>query len=336
MKRTRRRWLIPLGAIALGAVMMIVGAVVHGAYASGVWLQLGAAVAAFGPLYWLQWLTEKGVTEVRRQAQETRSTVEQLSHEIEAIRQQTAASLDDLRNVALESVQERRRTDEDAFRRFKEEPTFENIAELIHRARELGAVSTRGVRVRLPDTTFRLRFPLPGRSDNGSSPVLEVGLEEEDATLPHDATAPRIAMRGQRPIQWSATQTAADWAASMAPELQRLNRYPGDEHFDPAGALEQLVSLLRLAIEARTRPPSATTPMPRLKPIIEMPNDEWVITEDGIQSLTSKTAFTVKELFDTACAEDAVAQLPTERADKLREAWRLAQGLFLSPGSATY
>jgi len=335
MKR-KRRWLIPLAAVALGGIMMLAGALVDGAYASGVWLQLGAAVAAFGPLYWLQWLTEKGVTEVRRQAQETRSTVEHLSHEIEAIREQTVASLDDLRGVALESVRERRRTDEDAFRRFKEEPTFENIAGLIQRARELGAISERGVRVRLPDTTLRLRFPLPGRPDNGNSPVLEVGLEEEDATLPHDATAPRVTVRGQRPVQWAATQTAAEWAASVAPELQRLNRYPGDELFDPAGALEQLISLLRLAIEARTRPPSATTPMPRLKPIIEMANDEWVVTDDGLQSLTSETAFTVKELFDTAGAEDAVAQLPTERADKLREAWRLAQGLFLSPGSATY
>jgi hypothetical protein len=329
--RTRRRWLIPSLTVALGASLMIVGSLVDGDYARGVWLDLGAAVALFGPLYGLQWMLEKGMTEVRREAQETRSSVEQLSHEIEAIRQQTAASLDDLRNVTLESVQQRRRTDEDAFRRFKEGPTFDNVAALIHRARELGAISDRGVRVRLPDTTFRLRFPLPGRPDNGDSPLLEVGLEEEDGTLPHDATAPRIAVRGQRPIRWSAAQSASEWAASVAPELQRLNRYPGDEDFNPAGALEQLMGVLRLAIEARTRPPSASAPMPRLKPIIEMPNDEWVITEDGLQSLTSEDAFTVRELYDPTSAEAALAGLPAERAEKLREAWRLAQSLFLSP-----
>jgi hypothetical protein len=329
--RARRRWLIPLITVAVGASLMILGSFVHGDYARGVWLDMGAAIALFGPLYGLQWMLEKGMTEVRRQAQATRSSVEQLSHEIEAIRQQTAASLDDLRTVTLESMQQRRRSDEDAFRRFREGPTFQNITELIHRAGELGAISNRGVRVRLPDTTFRLRFPLPGRADNGDSPVLEVGLEEADATLPHDATAPRIAMRGQRPVRWSAAQSAGEWAASVAPELQRLNRYPGDEHFNPAGALEQLMRVLRLAIEARTRPPSATAPMPRLQPIIEMPNDEWVITEDGLQSLTSEAAFTVRELFDTRCAEAAVARLGAGRAEKLQEAWQLAQCLFLSP-----
>jgi hypothetical protein len=329
--KTRRRWLIPLVTVAIGALLMLVGSLVRGEYARGVWSDLGTAVVLFGPLYGLQWMLEKGMSEVRRQAHETRSSLQQLTHEIEAIRQQTAASLDDLRNVALQSVQRLRASDEEAFRRFREAPTFESIVGLIRRARELGAISGRGVRVRLPDTTFRLRFPLPGRPDNGDTPVLDVGLEEEDGTLPHDATAPKLAIRGQRPVPWSAAQSAGEWAASVAPELQRLNRYPGDERFDPAGALGQLMSVLRLAIEARTRPPSAAAPMPRLRPLIEVPNDEWGITEDGLQSLTSEAAFTVRELFDISGQEAAVAALEDEHAEKLREAWRLAQCLFLSP-----
>jgi hypothetical protein len=331
--RKRRRWVLPSVLVVLGVLMMVVGSLRQPHYASSVWLELGAALALFGPLYWAQWMLERGITEVRQQGRETRSSVEQLSHEIEAIRQETAASLDDLRKVTLEHVQQRRRTDEDAFRRFREDPTFANIIELINRAQELGGISKRGVRVRLPGTSFRLRFPMPAGLDNGSPPVLEVGLEEEDGTRPHDATGPRIAIRGQRPIRWSAGQTASEWAASMAAELQALNRYPGDEQFDPSGALEQLTSLLRLAIEARTRPPSATTSMPRLRPIIEVPNDEWVITEDGLQGLRSEDTFTVKELFSTTSQDAAVAQLQGDRAAKLREAWRLGQRLFLSPGS---
>jgi hypothetical protein len=181
-----------------------------------------------------------------------------------------------------------------------------------------------------------LRFPLPSPPNNGSLPALEVGLEEEDATVPHDATAPGAAVRGQLPVPWSARQRAGDWAASLAPPLQRLNRYPGDEQFDPAGALEQLMRLLRLAIEARTRPPSANGPMPRLKPVIELANDEWVITEDGLQSLSSDTAFTVKDLFDPASTEKAFSYLGTGQAEKLREAWRVAQRLHLSPGSRSF
>jgi hypothetical protein len=335
MPRMRRHWLIPLLTVVVGALLIFAGSLARGDYAPQVWVQLGSTVVLFGPLYWLQWMFERGMTEVRQQAQETRSSVEQLSHEIEAIRQQSVSSLDDLRDVALQDVQRRRQSDEEAFQRFEEEPTFDNVVELIRRARELSAISDRGVRAQLPGTSFRLRFSLPGRPDNGDSPALEVGLEEEDATLPHDATAPRAAVRGRLPIRWSATQSASDWAAALAQELQRLNRYPGDEHFDPAGALAQLVGLLRLAVEARTRPPSASAPMPRLRPVIEMPNDEWVITEDGLQSLTSETAFTVKELFDATSAEKALSYLETEPASRLREAWRVAQGLYLSPDSRT-
>jgi hypothetical protein len=336
MSRMRRRWLIPLLTVVAGALMIFVGSLVRGEYAPQVWVQLGSTVVLFGPLYWLQWIFERGVKEVRQEARETRSSVEHLSHEIETIRQQAVASLEDLRGVALENVERRRQTDEEAFKRFEAEPTFDNVTGLIHRAWELGAISDRGVRVRLPGTTLRLRFPLPGRPDNGSSPALQVGLEEEDATLPHDATAPETSVRGQLPVPWSPTQSASDWAADLAPRLQRLNRYPGDDRFDPAGALQQLMHLLRLAIEARTRPPSADAPMPRLKPVIEMPNDAWVITEDGLQSLASDTAFTVAELFDTASAEKALSYLEPGQAAQLREAWRVAQRLSLSPGSRTF
>jgi hypothetical protein len=340
--RRRRSLVVAALTVVLGACAIFVGSLVRGDYAPQVWQSIGAALLLFGPLYWLQSMLERGLREVRQQEQHTRSSVEQLSqeidssveqlsHEIEAIRQETTASLDDLRQVTLEKVEERRRTDEDAFRRFEEAPTFQSVVELLDRARELGAVSERGVRVRLPATTFRLRFPLATRLDRGGFPVLDVGIEEEDGTVPHDATAPPIAMRGQQPVPWSAGTSAEAWAASVAPELQKLNRYPGDDQFDPAGSLRQLTALLRVAVEARTRPASASTP--RLRPVIEMPNDEWVITEDGLQSPTSAAGFTVKELFGEAAEEAAVAQLDPERAAKLREAWRIARSLFLSPGS---
>ena len=327
----RRSLAIPAVTVALGAFTIFVGSLVRGDYAPQVCQNIGAALVLFGPLYWVQSMLERGLREVRQQEQHTRTSVEQLSHELEAILQQTSASLDDLRQVTLENVQQRRRTDEDAFRRFEEAPTFQSVVELLGRARELGAVSERGVRVQLPATTFRLRFPLTTHHANGSFPVLEVGIEEEDGTLPHDATAPSIAVRGQQPVPWSAQTSADAWAASVAPELQKLNRYPGDELFDPAGALRQLTALLRVGVEARTRPPTAATP--RLRPIIEMPNDEWVITEEGLQSPLSETGFTVKELFHEATEEAATAQLAEDRAVKLREAWRIARCLFLPPGS---
>ena len=330
--RRARTWGIPLLTIALGACLIVIGASAEGDYAPSVWLDLGAALALFGPLYWVQSMLERGLREVSRQERSTRSSVEQLSYELEAIRQQTTASLEDLRNLTLENVRRRHRTDEDAFRRFEEAPTFQRVVELLGRAQELGAVSERGVRVRLPATSLRLRFPLsPARRDDGRPAALEVGIEEEDGTLPNDANGSRIALRGQRPVPWPADTGADRWVASVAPQLQRLNRYPGDDEFDPAGALEQLTRLLRVAIEARTRPSSAA--VPRLSPVIEMPSDDWVITEDGLQSPLSDESFTVKELFHEATEEAALARRPGDRAARLAEAWRVARGLFLPPGA---
>lgn len=316
--KSRRRWVLPAGLIVVGVLMMVMGYFARGEYASAVWLQLGSAFALFGPLFWAQKRLERGITEVSR--------------EVESIRRETAATLDDLREATLGHVRQRRETDEDAFRRFQEDPTFDNVTRLLERARELGGISRRGVRVRLPGTDFRLRFPIPAEPANGGPPVLEVGLEEEDGTRPRDAAGPRVAVRGQLPVPWPAGLSASEWAAAMAAELQALNRYPGDEQFDPSGALEQLTSLLRLAIETRTRPPATNGAMPRLRPIIEVPNDEWAITEAGLQSLRSDAAFTVQELFD-ATTEEAGARLQGDGAVKLREAWRLGQRLFLAPGT---
>jgi hypothetical protein len=176
--RNRRRWVLPAALVVVGVLMMVIGSFRPGDYASAVWLQLGSALAPFGLLYGAQPMLERGITEVRRQGRETRASVDQLSHEIAAIRDETAAGLDDLRRVTLENVEQRRRTDEDAFRRFKEEPTFENVTELINQAQKLGGISKRGVRVQLPGTSLRSRFPLPAGLDRFSRRELQ-GMQRQ-------------------------------------------------------------------------------------------------------------------------------------------------------------
>jgi hypothetical protein len=129
--KRRRRWVLPAALVVAGVLMMVIGAFWPGGYASAVWLQVGSAFALFGPLFWAQKRLERGITEVRQEGRQTRSSVQQLSHEVEAIRAQTAATLDDLREVTLEQLRQRRETDEDAFRRFREDPTFENVTRLL-------------------------------------------------------------------------------------------------------------------------------------------------------------------------------------------------------------
>ena len=68
--------MVEFAAVLLPVLMIVVGSFRQGDYASAVWLQVGSTLALFGPLYWAQWVLERGITEVRQQARETRSSVE--------------------------------------------------------------------------------------------------------------------------------------------------------------------------------------------------------------------------------------------------------------------
>jgi hypothetical protein len=49
--RNRRRWVLPAALVPVGVLMMVIGSFRQGDYASAVRLQLGSALALFGPLY---------------------------------------------------------------------------------------------------------------------------------------------------------------------------------------------------------------------------------------------------------------------------------------------
>ena len=58
--RNRRRWVLPAALVAVGVLKMVIGSFRQGDYASAVWLQLGSALALFGPLYGAQRMLERG------------------------------------------------------------------------------------------------------------------------------------------------------------------------------------------------------------------------------------------------------------------------------------
>jgi 4-amino-4-deoxy-L-arabinose transferase-like glycosyltransferase len=51
MPRNRRRWVLPAALVVVGVLMMVIRSFRQGEHASAVWLQLGSALALFGPLY---------------------------------------------------------------------------------------------------------------------------------------------------------------------------------------------------------------------------------------------------------------------------------------------
>jgi hypothetical protein len=57
--RNRRRWVLPAALVVVGVLMMVIGSFRRGDYVSAVWLQLGSALALFGPLYGAQRMLEQ-------------------------------------------------------------------------------------------------------------------------------------------------------------------------------------------------------------------------------------------------------------------------------------
>jgi drug/metabolite transporter (DMT)-like permease len=58
--RNRRRWVLPAALVVVGVLMMVIGSFRQGDDASAMWLQLGSALALFGPLHGAQRMLERG------------------------------------------------------------------------------------------------------------------------------------------------------------------------------------------------------------------------------------------------------------------------------------
>ena len=58
--RNRRRWVLPAALVVVGVLMMVIGAFRQGDDAFAVWLQLGSALALFGPLDEAQGMLGRG------------------------------------------------------------------------------------------------------------------------------------------------------------------------------------------------------------------------------------------------------------------------------------
>ena len=184
----------------------------------------------------------------------------------------TVAQLDTLTAVTRQQLSEHQRQRDELFDTAQRDPAQGTISLLLTEAAEIGAVVPTGARVAVPGTTLRLRF----RAD-GTDVVARA--EEADGTI-----------RGTVP--WHAGETAAVFSERLAGELRAIDRYPGSSGFDPSAVLRRLLTVVQLGIEARTGERSHD-----LGPLIEVPNDQWAISSDGLFSLTRPYRISAKRLF---------------------------------------
>jgi hypothetical protein len=262
-------------------------------YLPGLLLELGVSLMLLVPLALLGLMLEKRV------------------HQAEEQIRSATSRLDALSAVTRERLVEHRRQRADLYKDAERNPTQGLIRVLLQDALAVDAVAPGGLRVRIPATPLRLRLNM---SPHGQE-ALEANIEEEDGT-------------SRETLLWPGGETAEDFAERLAEVLRTQEFYPGDHAYDPSGLLLRFVGLLRTAVEARTGERAHD-----LGPIIEIPNEQWAVSLDGLSCMTRQYHIPVTQL-------DSDADWPThmyshEWVDpaQFREAYHLAR-LILLPGSA--
>ncbi len=186
--------------------------------------------------------------------------LEQRLHRAEEQIRATAAQLDTLTAVTRQRLSEHQRQRDELFGAAKRDPAQGMIRVLLGEAVEMGAIVAPGARVQLPGSSLRLRF----RPDD--TDVVAQVEELEGKALGS--------------VPWHDGEAAGIFAERLAAHLKALDRYPGDSGFAPSTVLQQLLKLVQLGVEARTGERSHD-----LGPLIEIPNEQWAISSDGLFSL---------------------------------------------------
>lgn len=196
-----------------------------------------------------------------------------LRHAEEQIRA-AAVHLDTLTAVTRERLTENRRQREELFEKAKRDPSQENIYALLIDSLHIGAIAPSGVRVHVTANSLRLRF----RTEDGR---VQAQVEEVDGT-PLEC------------VHWNAGETADVFAQRLSQRLSAVGRHPGEQTFDPSAVFQRLLETLDLGVKARTGE------HPRdLGHIIEIPNEQWVISTEGLYALSIPYSIPKERIIDS-------------------------------------
>jgi hypothetical protein len=172
----------------------------------------------------------------------------------------TAAQIDALTAVTKQRLADHQRQRDELLDAAQHDPTQGAVLVLLREAVEIGAVDSFGLRIVLPGTSQRLRFRPDGND-------VFAQVEEIDG-------------RARTSVSWHSGESAASFAGRLVSVLRDLDSYPGDGNFDPSAVLRELLETIKIGIEARSGVRGHD-----LGALIELPNEQWAISADGLFSL---------------------------------------------------
>ena len=252
-----------LSLIAWGGVALIWVASTHRTpFQMGLLLNLGTALFLLVAWYLFQMhVLEK----VKAVGNEVRAIKASATSDVAGVRKEFATALQDLEARVHSQLAERGQSDAGILENLTKGTSAASARRMLERLSEVGAVSPEGVRVQIPTHGERLRFNIA----QGDASGITVGLESESGN----------------PIEqfdWPVDMPAEGIFIAIAQCLQINGLFTGLADADAAPLINGLVKIGRVGLRART----GLEGIPfTLGPIIEIPGDQWAITENGLESI---------------------------------------------------
>lgn len=187
---------------------------------------------------------------------------------------ETAVQLSTLTAVTRHQLAEANHRREDLFNKARRAPNQHDLHAILSDASDVGAIAAEGVRVTIPPTSLRLRFRLSERDINTQ-------IEELDGTI-------------LAAFEWKAPEPVSVFTKHLVDNLRKLDRHSVSSTFDPGWSLQRLLEVVQAGIESRIGARSND-----LGHLIEMPNNEWAVSEEGLFSLRRPYHISAQRIFDS-------------------------------------
>lgn len=246
-----------------GGLIVTAGAVIDpsAGYASAALLEIGAALFLAVPLILLERLLSGRVERAREEVQDRIDSVAADVH-------RTQSQIEHLGEETRSRIAAKRESDKELLRRLSAEPTERNVWNALHRAQQFSALDPAGVRVRIPESSLRVRFNAVA-ADEASAGSVDISVEDRDGRQ----------ITGFE--SWTFDERAADALTALVEDLWRRGAYPDDERFDATDIFKRLASALGTVLTLWTNGRAGGA----LGPVVEL-DDPWALTQYGVEHVT--------------------------------------------------
>jgi hypothetical protein len=256
------------GAFIFGVVVIVAGAFIPGLgnYAQSIFVNVGTAMALFGPLLLIERQLDRRITDARQQADRADERARVVGRQVGDLSERVQAGLEDVRERDSE-LRERAATGADQA----------DLVALYDRADEYGSIDRLGLRLQAPKLfEIWMRIRVVHREEDGVAVAL-IELSFEDGNL---------RTLGQT-VVWSPGEPPEDVFLGLAESLQRAGQWQRDSLFDPLAILESFANALGRIIDIWSGPGGN----PQLRPVAALLDSDWAVTRDGLDSLRTPDIF---------------------------------------------